>query len=79
VDQTPKRMYLFPVFCKSMLIHSAELKFETFSPQEIRRNGVVELTSRDLYLMQEAQTTDRVPAPHGPLDLRLVSSAAWLS
>lgn len=55
---------------------SAELKFETFAPIEIKKNGVVELTNRDLYLINEVNTTERVPAQYGPLDLRLVLSSA---
>lgn len=70
VDQTPKRM--FAPCMTQRLIGSAELKFETFSPQQIVKNGVVELTNRDLYLIQETSATERVPAPHGALDLRLV-------
>ena len=58
------------------LTNSAELKFETFSPQQIVKNGVVELTNRDLYLIQETGSTERVPAPHGALDLRLVGNLA---
>ena len=50
---------------------SAELKFETLGPHEIRRNGVVELTCRDIYLMNETLSAERTPAPHGALDLRL--------
>ena len=51
---------------------SAELKFETFTPLEVKKNGVVELTNRDLYLITDSNTTERVPALHGALDLRLV-------
>jgi DNA-directed RNA polymerase III subunit RPC1 len=73
VDQTPKRMF---APCKTQqLTNSAQLKFETFSPQQIVKNGVVELTNRDLYLIQETSATERVPAPHGALDLRLVENA----
>ena len=57
---------------------SAELKFETFAPNEIVKNGVVELTNRDLYLINETQSTERIPARHGALDLRLVTSAGLL-
>ena len=75
IDQTPKRMYFSPLVIYANLV-SAELKFETFTPIEIKKNGVVELTNRDLYLINEINTTERVPAQYGPLDLRLVLSSA---
>jgi hypothetical protein len=75
IDQTPKRMYhLSPniiVACK-LTCGSAELKFETFTPLEIKRNAVVEVTNRDIYLITENATEQRIPTPHGALDLRLV-------
>ena len=58
---------------------SSELKFETFAPGEIVKNGVVELTNRDLYLINETQSTERIPARHGALDLRLVSTSGGCS
>jgi len=70
VDQTPKRMYLCVI--QHYANDSAELKFETFSPPEIVKNGVVELVNRDLYLISDAGATERTPAPYGALDLRLV-------
>jgi hypothetical protein len=81
IDQTPKRMYAPSSLHTASVAHifSAELKFETFTPQEIVKNGVVELTNRDLYLITETHTTERVPAPYGALDLRLVSSQYHLS
>jgi len=73
IDQTPKRMYV--CLRKKLLANSfsAELKFETFTPLEIKRNAVVELTDRDIYLITENPTENRIPTAHGPLDLRLVS------
>ena len=71
IDQTPKRMYTAFAFDVTNET-SAELKFETFGPHEVVKNGVVQLTNRDLYLITDTQSADRVPARHGALDLRLV-------
>jgi len=75
IDETPKRMSIS--LLKKLLANSssAELKFETFTPLEIKRNAVVEVTDRDIYLITEIPTENRIPIAHGPLDLRMVSAS----